>query len=330
MSSSYLSSKTYWNAVVQLALEQGIDVSSFSSRVAGKEFEQYVPFSELKALVEAVGNRAAQPSLGLELGPRLAVSSHGSVGYALSSCRDLNECFQLISQYDQTRFQFLGIKGELLGNDFQLTLIEKCDWQPVQQTLYEAIAIGTLNVIAYVVGDKVKQCRVHFPFAKPQWFNRYQRLYHCEYLFDQSACRIFMPAALLSVASISFDQRSLTRAKEQCDQELISLRQMDTFQHAVRSWLEEGGRYNLNIEEVAKHFNISISTLIRKLKRENCSYKSILEEMRKTRASNLLRDSNCSVEAIAYEVGYSDVSNFGRSFKRWFACSPLAYRQRYK
>jgi AraC-like DNA-binding protein len=325
-----LSSKTYWNAVVQLADEQGVDVSLLVQGMSGVEHSRYVPFGELKALVEKVSEDASLPWMGLTLGPRLAISSHGSVGYALSTCKDLEACLQLVSQYDQTRFQFMSIEGEQGADSLSLSVTEKCDWEPVRQILQEAIVIGILNVIAYIVGDKVGQCKVYLPYPEPQWSKRYQAIHDCDYIFDADDCRIVLPLALLSVPSISFDAQSLMRAREQCEQELRALQNKHTLSEAVREWIEEGERYSLNIDQLAAHFNLSVSTLIRKLRQEKTSYKIIMEELKKSRASRLLQETAYSVEAIACIVGYSDVSNFNRSFKRWFGSSPAVYREQFR
>lgn len=330
MSDKLLSSKTYWNAVVQLAHEYDVDIDACVEQVNAREHSQYVPFADLKVLIEKVIFATSLPWLGLVLGPRLVISSHGSVGFALSSCRDLAECFQLISQYDQTRVQFLDVTGEHSGDSFQLLIREKCHWEPVRQPIFETMVIGMLNMIAYVVGDKVGMCRIGFPFPEPEWSERYKALYQCEYFFNQASCFISIPSSLLSVPSISYDERSLARAKEQCDQELSSLREMDTLAQTVRNLITEGERYTLSIDAAAKCLNISTSTLIRKLKKEDTSYRSIVEEIKKARIISLLCNSTQSVESIAFTVGYSDASNFGRSFRRWYGCSPSEYRHRFK
>jgi AraC-like DNA-binding protein len=41
----------------------------------------------------------------------------------------------------------------------------------------------------------------------------------------------------------------------------------------------------------------------------------------------LLRSSDLSIETVAERVGYSDVANFTRAFRRWTGSTPAAYRR---
>jgi AraC-like DNA-binding protein len=51
--------------------------------------------------------------------------------------------------------------------------------------------------------------------------------------------------------------------------------------------------------------------------------------LRMTQARKLLIETNWTVTTIAAEVGYRDLSNFERSFKKLFGTQPSQYRQRY-
>jgi AraC-like DNA-binding protein len=52
----------------------------------------------------------------------------------------------------------------------------------------------------------------------------------------------------------------------------------------------------------------------------------VLDEERHARALVLLRSSGLSVKDVAQRLGYSDVANFMRAFKRWTGQTPGAFR----
>ncbi len=45
-------------------------------------------------------------------------------------------------------------------------------------------------------------------------------------------------------------------------------------------------------------------------------------------SSYQLRSTDKNVNEVAFESGFEDVSNFIRSFKKKFSCTPLQYRTR--
>lgn len=57
------------------------------------------------------------------------------------------------------------------------------------------------------------------------------------------------------------------------------------------------------------------------------SAKQLIEDHRMMHARRALLFSDVDVAAIAYELGYTDPSNFARSFRRHMGLSPAAYRQ---
>jgi AraC-like DNA-binding protein len=71
---------------------------------------------------------------------------------------------------------------------------------------------------------------------------------------------------------------------------------------------------------------LSERTLRRKLREEGTSIRELVAEARQARASELLGSTTASLDAIAYELGFSSVGAFCRAFKRWTGSSPARYR----
>ena len=76
----------------------------------------------------------------------------------------------------------------------------------------------------------------------------------------------------------------------------------------------------------ARLFHLTPRTLHRRLLEEGASFKDILEQVRHTLAVEYLKAGHLSIEEIAYSLGYTDMANFRRAFKRWEAMPPSRYR----
>ena len=65
-------------------------------------------------------------------------------------------------------------------------------------------------------------------------------------------------------------------------------------------------------------------TLLRRLKAEGVTFARLLDELRRTVATECLR-SGLSVNETAYRVGFSDPAPFSRAFKRWTGQAPRTF-----
>jgi AraC-like DNA-binding protein len=81
-------------------------------------------------------------------------------------------------------------------------------------------------------------------------------------------------------------------------------------------------------ERLACLMNMSVSTLHRRLKAEQTSYRKILDEVRCDLAVYHLNRTTESISEIAYHLGFGDVSNFSHACQRWLNTSPRAYRKK--
>ena len=84
----------------------------------------------------------------------------------------------------------------------------------------------------------------------------------------------------------------------------------------------------LSIGEACDVLGIHRRALQRELAAEHHTYSSILEETRSEMAADLLEETDASFSEIARRLGYSNLSNFNRAFRRWAAISPRAFRER--
>jgi AraC-like DNA-binding protein len=82
-----------------------------------------------------------------------------------------------------------------------------------------------------------------------------------------------------------------------------------------------------SLGEIATQLALSERTLRRRLRTLGTSYNRILQDVRSSAAQEWLRDSNLTMEAIAWRLGYTETANFRHAFKRWTGQSPQAFRR---
>ncbi|MCX2679812.1 helix-turn-helix domain-containing protein [Galbibacter sp. EGI 63066] len=112
---------------------------------------------------------------------------------------------------------------------------------------------------------------------------------------------------------------------DQLQQETTDL---DTvFLKKVTERIKEGMEViDFNAEKLAETLGISQRQLYRKLKAVSGStVHEYITRVRMDHAENLLLNSDMNVSQVAYKVGYSEPSNFSRTFSKRFGCSPSQY-----
>ena len=84
----------------------------------------------------------------------------------------------------------------------------------------------------------------------------------------------------------------------------------------------------LSLPELAALFNYSERQVQRiLLKNTGQTYTQLIQTMKMKEAARLLRDSRYPISKIASDLGYSNLGNFRRIFRKAYDISPAAYRR---
>ena len=93
----------------------------------------------------------------------------------------------------------------------------------------------------------------------------------------------------------------------------------------VRARLMQAEGMLPSLEQLASNFHVTSRTLRRYLNALGVSYRSLLEEVRMTKAMGYLQ-ANITVQQVAMRLGYADPSNFARAFRKWTGHPPSHFQ----
>jgi AraC-like DNA-binding protein len=82
-----------------------------------------------------------------------------------------------------------------------------------------------------------------------------------------------------------------------------------------------------DLESAAQKLGLGPRTLQRRLGGEGLSYSEVLAECRKTRAQELLANTNLHVSEIGRMLAFASQSQFTHAFKKWTGATPAAFRR---
>jgi AraC-like DNA-binding protein len=81
------------------------------------------------------------------------------------------------------------------------------------------------------------------------------------------------------------------------------------------------------LAELAAELHMTERTLRRQLLAEGVSYRALLDRVREHSARRLLRDGRLPLVHVAAAVGFADIRDFRRAFKRWTGRLPGELRR---
>lgn len=95
----------------------------------------------------------------------------------------------------------------------------------------------------------------------------------------------------------------------------------------AKYWIDFYFADTVDVSRVAKHCYLSISQLQRRFKQTiGCSIAEYWRMKKLHHAKRLLSQKKCSIEAVAFEVGYENLPSFSRRFSKTFGESPSQWR----
>jgi len=286
-----------------------------------------VPLVLANTLLQRAIALTGEPALGLLLGFQMKVSHHGYIGFAAMTARNVGEALLIAERFAPLRSTAVDLRLTVEDDAAALSLVFDTEHEPLREMVLLAVCVGLVQMGAALTG-KVLSGRGEFTFAKPAYLDRFLPMLGDNVVaFEQPTDRLVFDAAYLELPLIMADPTASRMALEQCERELAALGEHAQLAGRVRRLVEESERGVPSLDDVAGRLHVSTRTLKRQLAQQGTSFSGILDDIREQKALLLLARSDLSVEQVADRLGYSDVANFTRAFKRWTGLTPSGWRK---
>lgn len=282
--------------------------------------EQYV------GLFKSIINRLDDDGMGLHSRP-LRRGSFALIARSTISAPTLEVAMRRIAHtyrllQDDVRVQ-IQRNGALAG--FALTFVD--DTQAAPEFLHELLLRVFWRLLAWLAGGKLPVSRFEFAFPRPVHAHSYNRVFPSSQVFGCAQSAFWFDAKLLQ-QPVRQDEASLSHFLANAQFHVIlPQRNQNTVSASVRSHLQRSLPSWLDLATTATALHMSSATLQRKLSAEGTSFKALKDALRRDHAIVRLNTSTVTPQALANELGFSDVASFQRAFKGWTGCAPGAYRR---
>ncbi len=267
-----------------------------------------------------------EPGLAFHVGLHMRISWHGFLGFAAMTASTIREALRLAERFASTKTTAIRLALIEDGETASFTFEERV---AIGRELHEFLAIaifsGLKHIAMALTGEPVR-ADVDFAFSEPAYASRFRHMVPGEARFDQPVSRIRLTRATLDTRIVSADPVAMQLALDQCERELAAMAPAVGFVEAVRKHVQPRDGEVASIEAVARAMHVSTRTLKRRLADHGTTYRDVVDEIRQREAMLMLRDRRLTLDEIATRLGYSDVANFTRAFRRWTGTTPAASR----
>lgn len=292
------------------------------------EPEARLRVSTFAAILRRARALTGEPGLGFYLGLQKRISRYGKVGLTAMNAATLREALELACRFTPLLTDSITLRLEVHGPTAALIVDEHAiaETGDARDIIMFSFVVGLQQIGKTQTGRDFSLGRaIDIPMPEPSYFPRFAHLLP-NVRFDQPALQFVFDAALLETPMSTPDRAALRLLRDECERELLSLGFSASLTERVRRAMsaERGFR---TLEEVSADLHVSPRTLKRKLAAEGTQFSDLLDTERRAQALLLLRARQLPLEAISERLGYSNVTNFARAFRRWTGQTPAAYRR---
>jgi AraC-like DNA-binding protein len=291
---------------------------------------------DITTLYQLIGNAAQlldNPILGLQLGDYYHLCDFGVIGYAMLCSRTLREAFQLTLRYTPLMAHRPFVTTHEIDKKrgvtrFNTVIKYPPQWDQSTQCFYDALYHSALQRVVQELTQQHTVFESLYLRSPMDQQERFQAHFRCPIYIDGETMAVDINNAILDSPLPKADPYHMAQAIRRCEEKLSELqpRIENSFIEEIHLVLLSSPGHIPTMEELAKHFHITVRTLRRRLSEQATTYRELVNDVRMKLADGYLKDNFLTVENIASLLGFSEPANFRAAFKRWTGKTPIEYR----
>ncbi|WP_431824479.1 AraC family transcriptional regulator [Burkholderia sp. F1] len=320
----------YLRQIADQLADFGASIESWLAREGFREADLSdasvtIPVETFGALVADAVTQTGESGFGLLAGRRLMPSAHGVVGMATSASACIREAMEIVERYVALRTGVVSIYTRATPNTLEVCFEPALGLGKAGPVVVETAVVAVKNIADEKTLHNSACTMVSFAFPEPGHAQLARDILGCEVRYGQSWTGLSFPLPAAEQVASRRDALVLAEAMRICSNELKNLRVGTCVSAKVERLMLERKHSFPPLELCARLLGMTPRTLHRRLTDEGTSYSEVLDSVRRRIARECLEVEKLSVKEVAYLLGYNDVANFRRAFKRWEGVPPSRY-----
>ncbi len=284
-----------------------------------------LPIENYQTLWQVASEVADDPAIALRVSSLAKANTLGIIGYLASTSASVRSSLEVVKGL--TPLLLEGVECELESDGDAAFFRCSVGSTPFASTYIAEYAIGLTVTMSRIIGATgTDPLEARFSYPAPAHADEYQRILRLPIRFDAQDSGVLYPISMMDGSNPSADaalRQVLERhAAGQLAQLPINARFSQRVRARIMAMLPLG---DLAADTVAAQFSMSSRTLRRRLQEEATSYQELHDEVRSELASKFLTKENRGIDEVAFLLGFSDPSAFGKAFRRWTGQTPAGF-----
>jgi AraC-like DNA-binding protein len=281
--------------------------------------------SEVSRLFRESVIASGDPTFGLSVGETLHPGNLHAIGYALMSSTTIRDFAQRLCNYYRVVSQSADIHIEETPDAF--LLVTELAGEDICWETQDAFSVLMVRFVRFIYSPDFIPLRAELMRPHPgDYLQKYTDYFQCELCFDSPKIVIAIPPDIVDTI-LPGASKELAQLHDNTTMQYLKRLERQNIINRVRTIIvEELASGAITKQQVADKLCMSPRSLQLKLASKNQSFQEILDSTRKSLALGYMEQSAISITEAAYLLGFSDVSNFTRAFKRWTGKSPRGFR----
>lgn len=318
-------------AVSRALVAQGLDPepilakASLDLQVIEGAPDQRIPIANMTRFWQAAQQATGDPSFGLKVGEYVHSMNFRALGLLLVTCKTLAQALEKTISYQALISDTVTTGIERRPQATALT-IEPLAGIEISPLAIDAFYSFVLRHCKDMLGDHQLIVGVELMRDAPSNPTSWEKFFGCPVSFNSTVNRLWMDRGTLEQPT-NMGDALLAAQNEMAVQQYLEQMNASSWAERVSQSIHKAlATHEPTLASVATEFNLTERTLARRLKTEEVTFRQLLQDKRQELAQYYLTQTNLSITEIAFNLSFTDVSNFGRAFQRWCGMSPIEYR----
>lgn len=301
-------------------------------RVQASDFSEpanppYLAYREACRIIQRALDTLPGDGHGLEQGARQSLAEFGLLGLAMLTAPTLNDALHIGIGFAPITGAMLDLAVEDDPAGVAVSMRMRTPEPGLEAFLCEEFIASSLNLCRGLMGKDFTAERIDLAYPPPRYAARYSEMLATQVRFNRPSTRVVIARRWLDLPMPAANAESARQIAALCRAQMPSEQPPAGIVAAIEQRLALQAAEMPRLTDFAAELHLTERTLRRQLAAAGTSFRELHDRVRERIASTLLVESSQPISQIAAAVGFGDVRDLRRAFKRWTGRLPGEMRR---